>query len=298
MGRLRTELHRTLVHPLSKLVGSAMDGISGRGRKRRYQALEAALETAYEERDRLHAERDRLQAEIQDLIQYTDTELAHFKQANEQLCRERDALQLQVWTLEEQIEALTQCNEAVALSDESLLSLEAVEAETVDKSNPKTLSSSVSTSIHYAEVHAADGGNDDNSGTATGAIARQSSTTDPPPSSPTPRIDLSNLRLALVGGHPTTRRGVIEELQLYGLRHWVEVPRMNEANTNRSKVKSKISQCTLVVLITGYMSHRLTEIIFSLKEAGSLAGDVLQLNCKGKSGVIREILNHIEHVGG
>ncbi len=297
MGRLRTELHRTLVHPISKLVGSAVDGISGRGRKRRYYALEAALETAYDERDRLQAERDRLQAEIHDLIQYTDTELAHFKQANEQLCRERDALQLQVWTLEEQIEVLTQCGESTSPSDDVTLSLELTEEtdlpsiHTAQNQGRGTENSSANMIVTVEAEEA-------NPSQTDRAIAKSSSSADPQSSASTPHIDLSNLRLALVGGHPTTRRVVIQELQLYGLRHWVEVPRMNEANTNRSKVKSKISQCTLVVLITGYMSHRLTEIIFSLKEAGSLAGDVLQLNCKGKSGVIREILNHIEHVGG
>lgn len=108
-------------------------------------------------------------------------------------------------------------------------------------------------------------------------------------------LDLSNFRLALVGGHPSTRRGVIQELQSqYGLKHIVEIPRINESNTTRNRVKSKIYRCNLVVLITGYMSHRLTEIVFSLKDAGALAGEVLQLNCKGKSGVLRGIINHVE----
>ena len=69
---------------------------------------------------------------------------------------------------------------------------------------------------------------------------------------------------------------------------------MNEANTSRNRVKSKIHRCNLVVLITGYMSHRLTEIVFSLKDAGALAGDVLQVSSKGKSGVLRGILDHVE----
>ncbi|MEM9447464.1 MAG: hypothetical protein AAGA75_02890 [Cyanobacteria bacterium P01_E01_bin.6] len=267
MGRLQVKFHRTLVHPISKWVGSAVDGLSGRGKKRRYQSLEAALSATCEQRDRL-------QDEIQDLIQYTDTELLHLKQANEQLHRERDALQLQVWTLEEQIKALTQLSDDGALEDASVLILDASTQDNIQEQLQAP-----------EKAHSA-------------AAAIQSGDL-PLVGLGYPSIDLSGLRLALVGGHPTTRRGVIQELQLnYGLRHWVEVPRMNEVNTNRSKVKSKIGQCTLVVLITGYMSHRLTEIIFSLKEAGSLAGEVLQLNCKGKSGVVREILNHVEHVGG
>ncbi|MGB3612863.1 MAG: hypothetical protein WBA10_03650 [Elainellaceae cyanobacterium] len=111
--------------------------------------------------------------------------------------------------------------------------------------------------------------------------------------------DLSGLRLALVGGHSATRRGVIQELKgRYGLKHCVEIPRMTESNTNRSRVKAKIGRCDLVVIITGYMGHRLSEIIYSLKAADSLAGDVLQLNCRGKSGVVREIIKHLGEVEG
>ncbi|MEO0408421.1 MAG: hypothetical protein AAF289_13820 [Cyanobacteria bacterium P01_A01_bin.135] len=105
---------------------------------------------------------------------------------------------------------------------------------------------------------------------------------------------LSGLRIALVGGHSATRRGVIQELKgRYGLKHCVEIPRMTESNTNRSRVKAKIGRCDLVVIITGYMGHRLSEIVYSLKAADALAGDVLQLNCRGKSGVVREIMNHL-----
>jgi hypothetical protein len=283
MGRFHIKLHRTLVHPISKWVGSAVDELSGRGHKRRYQSLEAALTEACEQRDRL-------QSEIKDLIQYTDAELANLSKANEQLHRERDALQLQVWTLEEQIRLLTQLGEETATGEadssiETVIVSEIAPSETADSAylvDP-------SEQIEVRAVHPS-------KGSAKRASAEQQDVSE---GLSCPTIDLSGLRLALVGGHPSTRRGVIKELQLnYGLRHWVEVPRMNEANTNRSKVKSKIGQCTLVVLITGYMSHRLTEIIFSLKEAGSLAGDVLQLSCKGKSGVVRGILDHVEHVGG
>lgn len=108
--------------------------------------------------------------------------------------------------------------------------------------------------------------------------------------------DLSWLRLALVGGHSATRRGVIQELKRYGLKHCVEIPRMTESNTNRSRVKAKIRHCDLVVIITGYMGHRLSEIIYSLKAADALAGEVLQLSCKGKSGVVREIIKHLGEV--
>ena len=242
MKRFRpTEWPRAIVSPISSIFSQAVDGLSGKHR-RKVQMLKAALETA-------ETECDRLREEMQELVQYTDHELAQLKQDIEHLTQERDDLQVQVLILQEELDAANTRVEQV----ESSPSLSAP-------------------------------------GTPVEAALSPQNTSFP---------DLSGFRLALVGGHPTTRRGVIEELRLnYGLKHFVEIPRMSEANTSRNRVKSKIHRCTLVVLITGYMSHRLTEIVFSLKDAGALAGDVLQLNCKGKSGVLRGILEHVEHAQG
>jgi hypothetical protein len=107
--------------------------------------------------------------------------------------------------------------------------------------------------------------------------------------------DLSHYSLALVGGHPTTRQSVLKELaKTYGLnvKNCVEIPPFTEVSTNSNKVKAKISRCDLVVIITGYMGHGLTQIVYDLKSAGSIAGEVLMLNCRGKSGVVREISNY------
>jgi hypothetical protein len=204
------------------------------------------------------AECDRLRQEMQELVQYTDAELQQMKQERDRAIRERDELHLQVLMLEEELDAATQPPDPFPQAPVALPA-------------------------------------------RTGAIAAHNPAPAPPPTpeeipeSVLPLLDLSDFRLALVGGHPSTRRGVIQELQLhYGLKHFVEIPRMSEANTSRNRVKSKIYRCNLVVLITGYMSHRLTEIVFSLKDAGMLAGDVLQLSCKGKSGVLRGILEHVE----
>ena len=249
-----TDWPKALVNPLSSIFSQALDGLSGKDR-RKVQILKAALETA-------ESECDRLRQEMQDFVQYTDGELLRAKQETERVTQERDELQLQVLILEEELTAI----------------------------------------LAQSNSHATDGGADqDQVSTLTAPLQTQDPdiilASDSQVSSilSTPQIDLSDFRLALVGGHPTTRRGVLQELQAhYGLKHFVEIPRMNEANTSRNRVKSKIYRCNLVVLITGYMSHRLTEIVFSLKDAGALAGEVLQLSCKGKSGVLRGILEHVE----
>lgn len=104
-------------------------------------------------------------------------------------------------------------------------------------------------------------------------------------------LDLVNLSLAIIGGHRATRQGVIELLSVkYGLRTWVEIPPLFEAKTRQNILKAKIEHCDLIVIITGYMSHPLTHAVYGLKEAGSLSGKVVLLNCRGRSGVVREVL--------
>jgi hypothetical protein len=104
--------------------------------------------------------------------------------------------------------------------------------------------------------------------------------------------DLSSLNLALVGGHEATRREVIRELQeKYQLKHFTEVAPSDEAYINRNNVQTKINNCGLVAMITGYMGHDLSKIVSELNKDDTLVGEVLPLSCRGKSGVIREILS-------
>ncbi|WP_346294448.1 hypothetical protein [Sphaerothrix gracilis] len=109
-----------------------------------------------------------------------------------------------------------------------------------------------------------------------------------------PTVDLSTTKLALVGGHHTTRRGVIQALsQYHGLTQWVELPPFSKHGFGRSTIKAKIWDCDLIVLITGYMKHQQTDSIMQLRKGGSLSGEVLLLSRRGKSGVVREILAHV-----
>ena len=103
--------------------------------------------------------------------------------------------------------------------------------------------------------------------------------------------DLSSLNLALVGGHEATRREVIRELQEnYQLKYCAEVAPSDEAYINRNNVQTKINNCDLVAIITGYMGHDLSKIVSELNKDDALVGEVLPLSCRGKSGVVREIL--------
>jgi hypothetical protein len=43
-------------------------------------------------------------------------------------------------------------------------------------------------------------------------------------------------------------------------------------------------------MITGYMGHDLSQIVSKLKKDSVLRGEVLPLSCRGKSGVVREIM--------
>lgn len=111
--------------------------------------------------------------------------------------------------------------------------------------------------------------------------------------------NLASIRLALVGGHQATRREAIRELcENYGLPNCVEVAPSSEAYISRSNVQAQISNCNLIAVITGYMGHDLSQIVSDLKKDGALTGDVFFLACRGKSGVVRAILNKVQQENG
>jgi len=106
--------------------------------------------------------------------------------------------------------------------------------------------------------------------------------------------NLSWVRLALVGGHPATQREVINELALiHGLQRWVIVPPSRECSFKKAVLKGKLEGCDLIVIITGYMNHSLTQAVFGLKNSGALKGKVVLLNFRGKTGVVSEVLRQV-----
>jgi hypothetical protein len=104
-------------------------------------------------------------------------------------------------------------------------------------------------------------------------------------------ISLSSLKIAIVGGHVATRREVERELrERHGLVHYAEVAPSSEAHIDRDLVRDQTSGRDLVVVIASYTGHDLTNHVRDLQRAGELPGHVIWPRCRGKSGVVREIL--------
>ncbi len=105
-------------------------------------------------------------------------------------------------------------------------------------------------------------------------------------------VDLSNIAIALVGGHETTHREVAEELKKYGLKRCIHVPPHSRESNSRHQIKDKIGSCDLVVTITSYVDHSVSNCVKQLKDTSMLTGEVIRIHCHGKSGVVREVLQY------
>ncbi len=105
-------------------------------------------------------------------------------------------------------------------------------------------------------------------------------------------IDLSDITLALVGGHETTYREVTEALKKHGLKRCVHVPPHSRESNSRHQIRDKISNCDLVVTITSYVDHSVSNCVKQLKDTSMLTGEVIRVHCHGKSGVVREVLQY------
>ena len=104
-------------------------------------------------------------------------------------------------------------------------------------------------------------------------------------------VDLSGVEVAIVGGHGSMRRSVLDELRTgYGLERGVEVPTLWEARATERQLRAQLDRCDLIAIVTGYMSHPLTNMIMDLRRTGALRGQVVLVQVRGKTGVLREIL--------
>lgn len=109
-----------------------------------------------------------------------------------------------------------------------------------------------------------------------------------------PVLDLSAVRLALVGGHIATRREVERSLrENYGLVHFAEVAPSSEDHVDRGRVLERVGESDIIAVITGYTGHDLTTIVRDLQQNDKIQGRVLWLKSRGKSGVVREIITFI-----
>ncbi len=107
-------------------------------------------------------------------------------------------------------------------------------------------------------------------------------------------VDLSDVSLALIGGHEATYREVTKALKQYGLKRCVHVPPHSVASSDRSQIKDKISNCDLIITITSYVDHSVSKCVKSLQDAQVLAGECIRVSCHGKSGLVREVLQYFQ----
>ena len=108
-------------------------------------------------------------------------------------------------------------------------------------------------------------------------------------------LQRSQLKIAIIGGHPNIYREVSQALrENYGLNHWVELPSFSKLGVGSSKIKAKLLYCHLIFILTGYMRHGQTEGVSALKRSGAISGKVILLCCRGRTGVMRAILHHVD----
>jgi len=100
---------------------------------------------------------------------------------------------------------------------------------------------------------------------------------------------LAGKRIALVGGHERTREHVRERLQGWGVRVDEVAPPTNGRISER-EILDKVRSADLILLIVSYMGHDMSNAVNNLLKRQALTGQVLPIDCRGTSGVCREIL--------
>lgn len=106
-----------------------------------------------------------------------------------------------------------------------------------------------------------------------------------------PGQSLAGIKLTIVGGHVAMRREVEAELRSHhGLIEYMEVPPSSETHIDRDLVHDRTVGRDLVVVVAGYTGHDLTGHVRALQRTGNLTSQVIWPKCRGKSGVVREIL--------
>lgn len=103
-------------------------------------------------------------------------------------------------------------------------------------------------------------------------------------------VDLSKIKLAIVGGYPELRREIIDYLeQTHNLNDYQLIPRISEKNTNQRQLKQQLKNTDFIFLTTSFISHSMSNMITDLEKRDALTGKVVLINGKGKSSLIREI---------
>ncbi|MGB7086720.1 MAG: DUF2325 domain-containing protein [Phormidesmis sp.] len=271
-------------------------GASGKDRHEKQQLVQRliALEVAY---DRLQKECDRLQRDHNQL-----------KQTYSHLQKEQGSLQLSHERLQRdrnELNALFNCadeeNQALVKADRALRSQLKQSQEASERLKSEVIYLTQKEEIRAYQDHSHDlSANAERSPAHTENSCAEADDTDAiadeHPSQfsleDLERVDLSDISVALVGGHETTHREVTEALKRYGLKRCVHVPPHSIASNSRNQIKDKISHCDLIVTITTYVDHSVVRCVKQLRDTRVLAGDVIRISCHGKSGVVRKVLEY------
>lgn len=229
------------------------EGATGKDRQEKRQLTQQMI--------KLQAEHARLQREMDELLSYTDEETAKLSVNDEKLRSQLKQIRAEKQELIERNEAL---ESQVIFLEQQVKALQ---------THKNQLSGAKKRSVRAKKL-------------ANQRLSEPNLENEP--------IDLSDICLALVGGHDNMRRTVTEELSKeHGLKRWVEIPPHSVASNSRQQIKDKIGNCDLVVIITNYIDHSLTHSVIKLRDTQMLTGPVIRINCRGKSGVVRDILEYI-----
>ncbi len=105
------------------------------------------------------------------------------------------------------------------------------------------------------------------------------------------QIDLSSIKLGIVGGHPKARNRIFEILRgQYNLKNCVQIPPGSEQHIDYQQIRDKLRNCNLILLITGYIDHALAKLVKKLQNSPDFRGRVLPINANGTTGIIQEII--------
>lgn len=110
-------------------------------------------------------------------------------------------------------------------------------------------------------------------------------------------INLSDRKLAIVGGHPKIQNAVINRLkQEYNLGEAVTIPSDGkEKRITQQHITDALKNCDYIVMITGNLASHIKKVVNKLNSKNHLTGNLLTItNSRGESGVLREINKHLD----
>lgn len=106
-----------------------------------------------------------------------------------------------------------------------------------------------------------------------------------------PLADISSLYIGFVGGESRILNRVITRLQKdYGLINYVLLEAGYDHNQNI--FRAKLNKCNLIALITVKVGHPYSYMLQNLQSKGAITENLLFINLKGESGIVREVVNY------